>query len=165
MHQNSGDSGRWQIQSDGICDAGDIDLGAATVWFLQAIGYMITSVSEVNFYGDRAMKSASNYARIINFLHTSKNAAIEEGCEEVLAFVLTRQSQGFKTKITDLVQSLMFGTGPTVHRKVGQLNDAGLIHLTRSTSDARAKNIEVATQGIQYLEEQYEKLEAVMKTR
>lgn len=111
------------------------------------------------------MKSASNYARIINFLNTAKTSDIEEGCEEVMAFLVCRHDAGSTTKITDLVQSLKFGTGPTVHRKVSQLNKAGLIKLTRSSSDGRAKNLELTSQGIRYLECQHAKLQAALNNR
>ena len=44
-----------------------------------------------------------------------------EGCEEVLAYMAVKESIGATVKMTDLVQSLQFGTGPTVHRKVSLL--------------------------------------------
>lgn len=109
------------------------------------------------------MKSATSYARIVNFLHAAKNSGIEEGCEEVLSFIACRLEQGRTTKVTDLVQSLSFGTGPTVHRKVSQLNRAGLIALKKSPSDARAKNIELTDKGMKYLADQHKKLQGVLK--
>ncbi len=109
------------------------------------------------------MKTASNYARIINFLNTGKDSGIEEGCEEVLTYVICRQEAGEVTKITHLVQSLMFGTGPTVHRKVSQLEKAGLFKLDTSPTDGRAKHIEVTAKGISYLESQNKKLQAALK--
>lgn len=111
------------------------------------------------------MKSATNYARIINFLNTSKNFGIEDGCEEVLAYIVSRQEQGIPTMITHLVQSLQFGTGPTVHRKVNQLSEAGLIKLVRSPRDGRAKHLELSAKGIAYLESQHDKLQKALKTR
>jgi hypothetical protein len=109
------------------------------------------------------MKSATNYARIINFLNTSKSVGIEEGCEEVLAFIVSRQDQGVPTMITHLVQSLQFGTGPTVHRKVSQLGEAGLIKLVRSPNDGRAKHLELSAKGIKHLSDQYKKIQNVLK--
>ena len=111
------------------------------------------------------MKSASNYARIVNFLNTAKTSEIEEGCEEVMSFIVCRQESGNATKITDLVQSLKFGTGPTVHRKVSQLNEAGLIKLVRSASDGRAKHLELTPKGIKHLEDQNAKLQLALKQR
>ena len=109
------------------------------------------------------MKTASNYARIINFLNTGKDAGIEEGCEEVLSYVICRQESGATTKITHLVQSLKFGTGPTVHRKVTQLEKAGLFKLQTSPTDGRAKNIEVTAKGVKHLEDQHAKLQLAIK--
>lgn len=38
-----------------------------------------------------------------------------EGCDEILAYLVVKNPQDESVKITDLVQSLQFGTGPTVH--------------------------------------------------
>lgn len=70
-----------------------------------------------------------------------------EGCEDVLAFMHTRESEGTPVKITDLVQSLRFGTGPTVHRKITTLEGRGLISVTSSKSDGRAKVLSCTAAG------------------
>ena len=77
-----------------------------------------------------------------------------EGCDEILAYLVVRDSQGAVVKITELVQSLMFGTGPTVHRKVQTLAERGLIELAKSKTDARAKNIMVTAAGLDRLKDQ-----------
>lgn len=92
------------------------------------------------------MKTASNYARIINFLNTGKDSGIEEGCEEVLSYVVCRQERGDTTKIS-------------------QLEKAGLFKLDTSPTDGRAKHIEVTAKGISYLESQNKKLQAALKLR
>ena len=111
------------------------------------------------------MKSVTNYARIINFLNTAKSNDLEEGCEEIMSFIVCRHELGQVTKVTDLVQSLAHGTGPTVTRKVSLLNAAGFIKLVKSPSDARAKHLELTPKGIQHLANQHEKLKLVMKQR
>ena len=77
-----------------------------------------------------------------------------EGFDEILAYLVVRDSQGAVVKITELVQSLMFGTGPTVHRKVQMLAERKLIELTISKTDARAKDIIVTTAGLNRLKDQ-----------
>lgn len=77
-----------------------------------------------------------------------------EGCDEILAYLVVRDSQGAVVKITELVQSLMFGTGPTVHRKVQTLAERKLIQLTTSKTDGRAKDIKVTAAGLDRLKEQ-----------
>lgn len=77
-----------------------------------------------------------------------------EGCDEILAYLVVRDSQGAAVKITELVQSLMFGTGPTVHRKVTVLAERKLIQLTTSKTDGRAKDIIVTAAGLERLKDQ-----------
>ncbi len=77
-----------------------------------------------------------------------------EGCDEILAYLVVRDAEGAVVKITELVQSLMFGTGPTVHRKVLTLAKRGLIQLGKSKTDARAKDIKVTASGLERLKDQ-----------
>lgn len=69
------------------------------------------------------------------------------------------------TKMTDLIQSLEHGTGPTVTRKVALLNENGFIKMVPSTVDGRIKNIELTPKAIQYLSDQHAKLQLAMKQR
>lgn len=77
-----------------------------------------------------------------------------DGCDEILAYIAVRTAEGVIVKITELVQSLMFGTGPTVHRKVQTLVERGLIELGKSKTDARAKDIRVTSAGLDRLKDQ-----------
>lgn len=77
-----------------------------------------------------------------------------EGCDEILSYLTVRSSEGVIVKITELVQSLMFGTGPTVHRKVQTLVERRLIELGKSKTDARAKDIKVTAAGLERLKDQ-----------
>lgn len=107
------------------------------------------------------MHTASNYARIINFLNAG--SGLEKGYVEVLSYVICQQEIGVQTKVTDLVRCLKFGTGPTVQRKVTQLEALGLIKLTRSPTDGRAKIVKLSAKGVRYLEEQNTKLLDALK--
>lgn len=77
-----------------------------------------------------------------------------EGCDEILAYLVVKNVEGANVKITELVQSLMFGTGPTVHRKVTTLAERKLIEMTASKTDGRAKDIIVTVAGLERLREQ-----------
>ncbi len=102
------------------------------------------------------MTNSPPYARFLYQMSDLKKAAQDpdfEGCDEILAYMAVRESEGFTVKITELVQSLKFGTGPTVHRKVGVLADRGLIKIVKSKTDARAKDLSLAATGLNHLKE------------
>ena len=102
------------------------------------------------------MAKPPTYARWLYNLATSRKEADDvamEGCEEVLAFIAVRESAGKPTKVTDIVQSLLFGTGPTVHRKVLVLKERGLITVKTHQVDARAKLLATTKDGITLLSE------------
>ena len=86
-----------------------------------------------------------------------------EGCDEILAYLVVRDSQGVAVKITELVQSLMFGTGPTVHRKVQTLAERKLIQVAMSKTDGRAKDILVTTAGLNRLKDQTKLLKSCLE--
>lgn len=96
------------------------------------------------------------YARWLNSIAVARKDAgdIEfQGCEEVLAFICTKEEAGEAVKITDLVNSFLYGTGPTVHRKVTTLVDRGLINVKASKADARAKHLSLTKAGMNLLVE------------
>lgn len=102
------------------------------------------------------MPKAAPYARWLNTLNVLRmqaNDAAFEGCEEILAYMNLKEEAKEPVKITDLVQSMMFGTGPTVHRKVYPLVDRGLIETTTNTEDACAKNLTLTKAGQNLLNE------------
>lgn len=76
-----------------------------------------------------------------------------EGCEEVLAFLIVRDANGESTNMTNLVQSLRFGTGPTIHRKVTTLVERGLIKHEKSETDGRAKTMSITNAGLALMKE------------
>lgn len=93
------------------------------------------------------------------FLHLCTNRKKEnpdpdfEGCDDILAYLAVQQANGKAAKITNLVQSLSFGTGPTVHRKISVLVERGLINLQKSQTDARAKDMTITPAGLALLKE------------
>ncbi|MGV0953835.1 MAG: hypothetical protein ACOYBQ_09630 [Fluviibacter sp.] len=86
-----------------------------------------------------------------------------EGCDEVLAYMAVHEADGLTLKITDLVQSLQFGTGPTVYRKVSTLVNRGLIHAVQNKNDARAKDLMLAPPGMAFLKERSQLLKKCLE--
>lgn len=106
------------------------------------------------------------YARFLHVLNNIKQETQDtafEGCEEVMAYIAVKTHEGDNAKITDLVQSLQFGTGPTVHRKVTTLVERGYITMEKNAKDARAKTLRVSESGIHYLRERSKVLKAVFE--
>ena len=102
------------------------------------------------------MSKAPAYARFIHSMTALKKELADsdfEGCDEILSYMAVRESEGKTVKITELVQSLQFGTGPTVHRKVTTLAERGLISISKSKSDARAKNLSLTAAAMNHLKE------------
>ena len=110
------------------------------------------------------MKSKNAYVRLLNFMRVSNNAESGfEGCEEIMAYMHEANANGKPVKITDLVQSLQFGTGPTVHRKVVELQQRGLIDVARSTTDGRAKTLVLSDAGLKHLDQRSKSLKAILQ--
>jgi DNA-binding MarR family transcriptional regulator len=110
------------------------------------------------------MKSKNAYVRLLNFMRVSNNAENGfEGCEEVMAYMHEANANGKPVKITDLVQSLQFGTGPTVHRKVVELQQRGLIDVARSTTDGRAKTLVLSDAGMKHLDQRSKSLKVILQ--
>lgn len=110
------------------------------------------------------MKSKNPYVRMLNFMRVSNSGDSGfEGCEEVMAYMHEASALGKNVKITDLVQSLQFGTGPTVHRKVVELQARGLISVARSATDGRAKSLVLSEAGTKHLEQRNKSLKAILQ--
>ncbi len=96
------------------------------------------------------MTKVPPYAKFLFKLNAHKKNAADtafEGCDEILAYLAVRESEGKLVMITELVQSLQFGTGPTVHRKILELADRKLINLVKNKGDARAKDLLLTSAG------------------
>lgn len=74
-----------------------------------------------------------------------------QGCDEVLSFIYVRNASGLSVRITELVQYLEFGTGPTVHRKCRVLVERGLLTLEGSKDDGRVNILTISKAGHKYL--------------
>lgn len=110
------------------------------------------------------MKSKNSYVRLLNFMRVSNhNESGFEGCEDIMAYMHEAAANGKPVKITDLVQSLQFGTGPTVHRKVVSLQKLGLISVERSATDARAKSLVLSEAGLKHLDQRSKSLKAILQ--
>lgn len=111
------------------------------------------------------MKSKNSYVRLLNFMRATGNESNSFiGCEEIMAYMHEANAVGTTVKITDLVQSLQFGTGPTVHRKVTELQNRGFIEVVRSNTDGRAKSLALSEVGIKYLESRSKAVKAVLQS-
>lgn len=102
------------------------------------------------------MANAPSYARFLFQMSDFKKAAQDpdfDGCDEMLAYIAVKEADGVAVKITELVQSLKFGTGPTVQRKVSVLAERGLIKIVKSKTDARARDLSLAATGMHHLKE------------
>lgn len=102
------------------------------------------------------MTKAPAYACFLYLMSAIKKEARDsafEGCDEVLAFISVKEAEGQTVRITELIQSLQFGTGPTVQRKVSVLLDRGFIKMDKSKTDARVKDLYLTTKAREHLEE------------
>lgn len=112
------------------------------------------------------MAKVPTYARFLYLISELRKTAPDpdfEGCAEVLAFITVKESEGASIKITDLVQSLRYGTGPTVHRKIQELVKRRMINIVQSKADARAKTLTLAPPGLAYLKEMSQLMERAKK--
>ena len=110
------------------------------------------------------MKSKNPYVRLLNFMRAANNEDSGfSGCEEVMAYMHEANALGKVVKITDLVQSLQFGTGPTVHRKVTELQERGLIEIKRSATDGRAKSLVLSDSGMKQLDSRSKSMKTVLQ--
>lgn len=101
------------------------------------------------------------YASWLNLCAEARKEASDPdfyGCEEILAYIYLGDSEGKSVKVTDLVQSLLFGTGPTVHRKLRLLSDRGLVRVSSNKNDGRAKKLTLTKSGSSLLGERSQQL-------
>lgn len=113
------------------------------------------------------MSKSSAYARWLNAMAIARKESSDgefDGCEEILAYISVREESKKSVKITDLVQSLMFGTGPTIHRKVSSLTKRGLIDISVNKDDARAKNLKLTKSGEDLLKERTKQMVQMLKS-
>lgn len=112
------------------------------------------------------MPKSPAYARWLNAMAIARKESSDaefEGCEEILAFMSIKEASNEPVKITDLVQSLRFGTGPTVHRKVSTLTKRGFIKVSASKTDGRTKNLTLTKAGEELLKERTKLMASMLK--
>lgn len=113
------------------------------------------------------MTNPSAYARWLNAMAVARKDSDDsefEGCEEILAYISVQNEANKIIKITNLVQSLIFGTGPTVTRKVSLLAERGLIKIVACKSDGRAKNLTLTKAGENLLHERTKQMVLMLKS-
>lgn len=91
-----------------------------------------------------------NIAKVFNHLRSRLNSD-ELGMWFVLSYIYERDQQGIETRGTDLIQKLEFGTGPTVHKKILDLEDGGFIQVSASDTDGRAKCLSITDAGLVFM--------------
>lgn len=105
------------------------------------------------------------YARFLNSINNVKKISPDpefDGCDDVLAFLAIAKANGSAVKITDLVQSLQFGSGPTVHRKISVLAERSMIDIFKNENDGRAKILFVTAKGLAFLNERSKLLKSCL---
>lgn len=81
----------------------------------------------------------------------------------IALFIHVRNNENKGTNTTNLVQSLMFGTGPTVSRKVDQLLDLKLVERVPNPTDRRTQILRLTESGQKWLADTETSLETALK--
>jgi len=144
--------------------AGAVAQAVTTV--LEIAACQINSSLVTRVIGRTILSRSTAYARFLNALAVKRKAAPDlefEGCEEILAHLSIKEESNQPVKVTDLVRSLQFGTGPTVQRKVSTLSERGFIKVSASKTDGRAKNIMLTKAGKDLLKERTKLMASMLK--
>lgn len=89
--------------------------------------------------------------RLIRVWDGQQANPLTSGQRSVLVEIGRREEDGIPTKISDLVQKIHFGTGPTVHAYLLRLEADQLISKEVSGNDARAVCLALTAAGRDYL--------------
>ena len=92
----------------------------------------------------------NKFAALMNYIRTNMSDD-EIGLAQVLSFIHQENAQGASVNQTRLIRMICFGTGPTVKRKIADLEFRGLICISKSGVDLRSKTITMTKQGERYL--------------
>jgi len=92
----------------------------------------------------------NKFAALMGYIRENMGET-ELGLNSMLAYIHQETASGSTVNTTKLVRKLCFGTGPTVHTKLSQLERAKLIKMVRSKDDGRSKIIQVTDKGVTYL--------------
>lgn len=99
------------------------------------------------------MKNA--YVELDNLLRDwdgQQSNPLSSGQRAILVELCARESEGAETRITDLVQQIRFGTGPTVHSHLQRLESDRLLTKTPSKTDGRSMCLSLTKTGRDYLQ-------------
>lgn len=92
----------------------------------------------------------NKFAALMGYIRENMGET-ELGLNSMLAYIHQETASGSTVNTTKLVRKLCFGTGPTVNKKIAELEFRGLIDVSQSGLDLRANTITVTKQGEQYL--------------
>lgn len=76
---------------------------------------------------------------------------LTNGQRSTLLEIARRTDEGLATKVTDLVQMIRLGTGPTIHGQLLRLEAYGFIERSVSENDGRAVSLTITASGKRYL--------------
>lgn len=91
----------------------------------------------------------NKFAALMSYIRESMGET-ELGLNSMLSYI-HQETLSSNVNATKLVRKLCFGTGPTVNKKIAELEFRGLIDVSQSGVDLRANTITVTKQGEQYL--------------
>lgn len=94
----------------------------------------------------------TKFAALMNYIRENMGDG-ELGLQSMLVYIQQETASGAIVNATKLIQKICFGTGPTVNKKINELEFRGLIDVIPSLSDLRAKTIVITKQGESYLRE------------
>lgn len=112
------------------------------------------------------MTKVPAYARWLYTLTVERNESPDldfDGCEEILAYLCIKSEANDPVNVTDLVQSRLFGTSPTVYRKAAVLTQRRLIKFVASKSDGRIKYLTLTKAGEDLLKERIKLMTSTLK--
>lgn len=93
-------------------------------------------------------------ARLLNLMRAfrEERSPLTKDEEEVLSYVVERMGEERVTTVSNLVSSQLFGTPPTVQKKVDKLVSKDLLSLTRCTKDSRKINLAPTPRAVEYFD-------------
>ena len=96
-------------------------------------------------------------AKLMNLMNAFREGAsdsrLSQDEERMLAFVYEREHKEISTTVSDIVVSHLFGTPPTVQRKVNHLTKSGMLVMTKDKSDLRKQRLLLSDTAVRYFED------------
>ena len=113
------------------------------------------------------MTNSLRMARLLNVMNAFRedeneiDLSVDE--ERILGFIHERNCQGVVTTVSDIVVRRLFGTPPTVQRKIDRLFSAGMLIHMRLKSDLRKRNLVLTDRAVEYLHGLSDRIDEILK--